>query len=95
MQKIIWICLILLAVGSLSYIDGTDLAIHHQSAIDRINNEEELYDDDTRPGAFDVSFEGIDPELNGPKFHITFVSNERYSSYSDWIYRFDVTAYVD
>jgi hypothetical protein len=82
-------------MGSLSFADGTDLEIHHQSAIDRINNEEELYNDDTRPGAFNVSYEGIDPELNGPKFHVTFVSNEQYSSYSDWVNRFDLTTYVD
>ncbi len=90
-KKIIWLFLLLLVTGSHSYAAGSDFEIHHQSATDRINNGEELYNDDIRPGAFNVSYEGIYSELNGPKFHVTFVSNEQYSSYSDWINRFDVT----
>ena len=94
-KRIVWLFLLLIFMGSHSYAAGTDLEIHHQSAIDRINNGEELYDDATRPGAFNVKYEGIDSEFNGPKFNVTFVSNEQYSSNSDWVNRFDVTSYVD
>lgn len=95
MKKWTWlVCLFLLAFQC-SYADLTDLESHLKGAQDRISNGESLFDEDTKPGPFNVTFEGLDKEANGPVFHITYVSNEVYNSYSDWVTKFDIIYYVD
>ena len=97
MKKILCVILILILMTGFVLADegDTELEIHIASGNEKIRNNEKLYDENCYPGSFDVSYIGMDKETNGPVFHVQFISNEFYSSNSDWINRFDVTSYIN